>query len=196
MVISNHTLASAGGSEVGNGGGYVRCNDSLNAPLSVDYWEMVYLYNYEPVIFDSELSHKEIVPLLLGEIPWQWSKLRGVLERSYEFYMDNVIFSYDLELPDTEDDLAIAALPRNCQVGVVASFVLGPDSFFINPYVFAAMNETNKAMILTHEIIYYALKKSDASFTPALVRRLTAQLFQQNMNLYKSALAELDKLLN
>ena len=146
----------AGGSRAGNGGDVVYCPQSSNRPLlqQLDFYELSFYDGQEAILGSPADAPLVKVSYVINWIR-QFSPIRADLynERLQNF-MSRVSWS-QVPLVDIPDSQHIV-LPANCEIRQLAiqDQVTYPVHYTIDKTLWDQMDNTNKAGLILHEIVY------------------------------------------
>lgn len=144
----------AGGNEVGNGGDVVICKDQ-EAPVLLDYYERKEgNYTITPLEADDEY---QIVQKILSRLEKIAPKLQEKYMRDLKEFRLKVKFKTQEELRDIKDSFHVS-LGKECEIKQLAyqrkNSLTKDTEIFINKDLYEKMDAFQKAMLITHEIIY------------------------------------------
>lgn len=174
-------MVSWAGNKVGNGGDVVVCPESKSV---LDLYEAK-SNGAELREFSENLSHSQIIKDRLEKLKEKAPVLGSQYLRRLETMQTEIDFKSDVELADVKDS-AHAFIGKDCklfQIAIRKGYVPEESQkrFLIRQDLWEQIDETNKAALLTHEIIYEHLSKLGVSDSrPA--RQMVSKIFSKNFD--------------
>lgn len=178
MLICGVTVSAIAGNKVGNGGNVVTCKtpDTLGAPARLlDFYES----DINPK--DADKTYEEILEQKFSQLKIASPKLSAqYLKRSKEI-VNEIDFKSSTEFESIPDSLHLfKPLAKDCEVVQTAIrrlLVVGKEKrFLVRKDIWDQLDATNKAGLLSHEIIYEHLSKL-GELTSIKARKINSYVF-------------------
>jgi len=167
---------------VGNGGDVVVCRDSADNSITsvelLDFYEINAVNGFS-IQMPPDLNQNDALTLLLTRLQKYDTHPSEVLQELADQFLSEAKFINDVELVDIQDSDHIF-FPRGCAVEQIVVQKTpefpGEKRYYINQQLWAVLNNSNKAGLIVHEVLFRLALRNKKTINSKPTRFLTGVL--------------------